>query len=132
MTIRKVVRDDASATFFDAAASGSLAVRQCANGHFLPPTQGFSGPAIRCQVCQTPDITWQPASGSATLVSWVVSHARTGEATSVAGIVELEEGPWMNALIDVEPDAELHAGQSLTVCFVPTDEGETIPAFRPS
>jgi uncharacterized OB-fold protein len=131
-TLRKIERDDASAAFFDAAAAGTLAVRQCANGHFLPPTQGFSGPAIRCQVCQSPDITWHPASGSATLVSWVIPYARTGEPTGVAGIVELEEGPWMNALIDVEPDADLHAGQSLTVCFVPTDGGETIPAFRPS
>jgi uncharacterized OB-fold protein len=127
-----IVRDDASAAFFDAAASGTLAVRQCANGHFLPPTQGFGGPAIRCQVCQSPDITWQPASGSATLVSWVIPYSRTGEATNVAGLVELAEGPWMNALIDVAPDAELHAGQALTVYFLPTEGGETVPAFRPA
>ncbi len=127
-----IVRDEASAPFFDAAASGTLAVRRCANGHYLPPTQGFSGPAIRCQVCQSPDITWEPASGSATLVSWVIPYARTGEATNVAGIVELAEGPWMNALIDVAPDAQLHAGQALTVCFLPTEGGETVPAFRPA
>ncbi len=131
-TLPKVARDEASAAFFDAAASGTLAVRQCANGHFLPPTQGFSGPAIRCQVCQSPDITWQAASGSATLVSWVVPYGRTGQPTGVAGLVELAEGPWMNALIDVEPDTQLHAGQALAVCFLPTDGGETIPAFRPA
>jgi uncharacterized OB-fold protein len=131
-SLRKIVRDDASAAFFDAAASGTLAVRRCANGHYLPPTQGFGGPAVRCQVCQSPDITWQPASGSATLVSWVVPYGRGGEATNIAGIVELAEGPWMNALIDVAPDAELHAGQALTVCFLPTDGGETVPAFRPA
>lgn len=130
-TLPQIVRDDASAAFFEAAASGTLAVRQCANGHFLPATQGFSGPAVRCQVCQSPDIEWRPASGSATLVSWVIPHARTGEATNVAGLVELAEGPWMTAPIDVAPDAELHAGQALTVCFIPTEGGETVPAFRP-
>ena len=104
-----IVRDDASAPFFDAAASGTLAVRRCANGHYQPPPPGFGGPANRCQV-----------------------YARTGEPTNVAGIVELAEGPWMNALIDVAPDAQLRAGQALTVCFLPTDGGETIPAFRPA
>ena len=132
-SLPKIVRDNASAAFFDAAASGTLAVRQCANGHYLPPTQGFGGPAVRCQICQSPDITWQTASGSATLVQLeVVPYGRTGEATNVAGIVELAEGPWMNALIDVAPDAELHAGQTLTVCFLRTDGGETVPAFRPA
>jgi uncharacterized protein len=131
-TLPKIDRDEVSAEFFDAAASGTLLVRQCANGHFLPPTQGFGGPAIRCQICQSPDITWQPASGSATLVSWVIPYTRTGEPANVAGTVELAEGPWMNALIDVDPDASLHAGQALTVCFIPTEGGETVPAFRPA
>jgi len=125
-----VVRDKDSEEFFEGTANGVLLVRQCVNGHYLPPTQG-QGPAIRCHTCLSDELSWVPSSGEATLVSWVVPHARTGEATSVAAIVELAEGPWMNALIDAEPDdPRLQVGLPLTVTFLPT-EGEVLPAFRP-
>jgi uncharacterized protein len=95
-------------------------------------TQDYSGPALYCQVCGSPDLRWQPVAGTATLVSWVVPHARTGEPTGVAGIVELTEGVWMKALLDVDPDANLELGEPLTVKFVQTPGGEAIPAFYPA
>jgi uncharacterized protein len=128
-SLYKVTRDEASAEFFDGTAKGILLVQQCENGHYLPPAQGH-GPTVRCPVCLTDVISWVPASGAATLVSWVIPHARSGEPTSVAGIVELAEGPWMNALIDAEPTASLFVGQPLTAVFIPTD-GEVLPGFRP-
>jgi hypothetical protein len=49
------------------------------------------------------------------------------------GLVELEEGAWMYALLQVEPDAELSTGQHLVVGFVSSGEGgETIPVFGPA
>lgn len=131
MTITAVQRDDDSAEFFDGTAEGILKTRQCENGHFLPPTQGYGGPAIRCHTCRSESISWVPVSGNASLVSWVVTHARDGSSKTVAGIVELAEGPWMQALIDVDTDTGLKAGTELIAGFVRTEGGEVIPAFRP-
>jgi uncharacterized protein len=130
MTISAVQRDEDSAEFFDGTAQGVLKTRQCENGHFMPLTQGYGGAAIRCHTCRSENISWAPVSGDATLVSWVVVHARDGSSRMVAGIVELAEGPWMQTLIDVDTDAGLRAGAPLTVGFVPTDGREVIPVFR--
>jgi uncharacterized OB-fold protein len=133
MALRAVLRDEYSAPFFDGTAKGELRVRRCANGHYLPAWQGSTeGPSLRCHTCQSTDITWQPASGRGTLVSWIVLHLKEEEGGGVrlSGLVELEEGPWMYALLDVEPDAALAVGTALEVGFTPTDGGEIIPAFR--
>jgi uncharacterized OB-fold protein len=129
-----VQRDDFSAPFFDAAAQGILLVRRCENGHFLAPSSGSShGNSLRCHECQSGRVDWHPASGMATLVSWIVLHPRDGGGeTRRAGLVELEEGPWMYALLDVPSDLELRVGLALRVGFVPTDGGETIPSFGPA
>jgi len=133
--IPKVDRDEYSADFFDAAKRGELLVRQCENGHYMAPTQGYNQPSIRCHDCRSGVIHWTPACGLGTLVSWTVIHFRGAEpATRTAGIIELDEGPWIKALIDVGSDIELKAGTVMTVDFVETGDGdgELIPAFRPS
>lgn len=132
MPLTPVQRDDFSAPFFDAAAQGTLLVRLCANGHYLAPSLGSShGNSVRCHDCHSADVEWHPASGSGTLVSWIVLHPRDGNGeTRRPGLVELDEGPWMYALLDVPPDEELRVGQPLQVGFVSTDGGETIPVFR--
>jgi uncharacterized protein len=124
--------DEYSAGFFAATARGTLAVRQCPEGHYLALTQDYSGAAIYCHICGSPGLTWQPVSGAATLVSWVIPHARTGEQARVAGIVELAEGVWMKALIGVEHGADLEVGQQLSVRFVQTPGGQAIPEFYPA
>jgi uncharacterized OB-fold protein len=131
MALMAVTRDEDSAPFFDATAQGKLLCRRCENGHYMTPLIGFGATPDHCHVCRSTTIAWEPVSGEATLISWIVVHDRSGEASNLAGIVELAEGPWMNALIDVGSDEGLHAGQAVTVGFVHTDGGETIPAFRP-
>jgi uncharacterized OB-fold protein len=134
MGLPNVARDQYSADFFDAANEGELLVRQCENGHFMAPTQGYNQPSVRCQECHSRAIHWAPASGHGTLVTWTVIHSRESAlATQIAGIIELEEGPWIKALIDVDSDAELHSGVAMSVDFVRTGDGdgELIPAFRP-
>jgi uncharacterized protein len=131
MKLAPVARDDFSAGFFDAAAAGHLAVRQCENGHFLPPTLGYMGPSIRCPECSSARIDWVPASGEATLISWTVAHAKDGS-TQIAGLVELAEGPWMTAALDVESDGELTAGGALRVHFVRPEGSEALPVFSPA
>jgi uncharacterized OB-fold protein len=136
VTLPTVQRDDYSAPFFDAAKRGELVMPRCENGHFSAPTQGYSGPVARCHYCLSSSFEWQPVSGRASLVSWTVLHFRNQEpATRIAGIVELEEGPWIKALIDVDDDSVLHAGGPLRLNFAETGadgDGERIPAFTPA
>jgi uncharacterized protein len=140
MGLQKVGRDEYSAEFFDAAKRGQLLVRQCENGHYMAPTQGYNQPAVRCPECHSCAIRWAPASGQGTLVTWTVIHSRGSvPTTQIAGIIELEEGPWIKALIEVGSDLELHAGTAMSLHFVKTGEcegesesdGEMIPAFTP-
>ncbi len=126
-----VQRDDASAPFFDAAAHGRLLIRRCgACGRYLPPQQ------TTC--VDGGELEWVTASGSATLVTWAVDHApapspvlldASGAAT-VIGVVELAEGPWMNAALPGVDAAALVAGMALQVDFV--DFGEHVPVFVPA
>jgi uncharacterized OB-fold protein len=131
MELAPIHRDDFSAGFFDAAAAGHLAVRRCENGHFLPPTLGYMGPATRCPECLSAQVDWVPAADEVTLVSWTVVHSKDGS-TQIVGLVELAEGPWMTAALDVESDAELAVGSPLRVHFVHPDGGEAIPVFSPA
>lgn len=132
MPLTPVHRDDDSAEFFTAAAAGCLLVRRCVNGHYLGFGHRLAPASLICPTCQTNDIAWVQAAGSATLVSWTVVHARDGSVTSVAGIVELAEGAWLYALLDVADSAELQVGRDLAVSFVPSGgDGEMIPAFKP-
>ena len=118
-----VVRDDASAPFYDGAARGELMIKQCtACGHFVRPA------ALVCTVCHAPDLAWYAASGAATLVSWVVVHGTDDEV--VAGLVELDEGPWFDARVLDAESASLVVGQLLRVSFVDAGE-EKIPVFVP-
>lgn len=130
MTLPTVVRDEYSTPFFDGAKRGELVMPQCVNGHFMAATQGYGGPVVRCHECLSNDISWNAVSGNGSLVSWTVVHFRDQDPRT-AGIVELDEGPWLKALI---LGSDLHAGASMTVEFVESGdgEGELIPAFRPS
>jgi uncharacterized OB-fold protein len=128
-----VRRDDESAAFFDGAAAGRLLVRRCRSGHYLGPSVRMGGLSLICPVCGTGELDWAEASGRAKLVSWTVGYERDGSPTGVAGIVELEEGAWLYALLQVAPDAELSVGQPLVAGFVSSGEGgETIPVFGPA
>src|SRR3954447_9411471 len=123
MDLGPVHADAFSEGFFAAAAEGRLGVRRCENGHFLPPSLGYMGPSLRCPECLSPAIDWVTASGDATLVTWTVAHSKDGS-TKIAGVVELAEGPWMTAAIDVQSDAELEVDGALRATFVRSDGGE--------
>jgi uncharacterized OB-fold protein len=131
MTAFSVARDDDSAPFFDAAARHELVIRRCERcERFYPPHQhscGDGGP-----------LRWVPAAGSATLVAWAVDHsppvlalASPDGESSVLGLVELDEGPWMYAPIVDAAGGQLHEGAKLTVRFVRPGDGEVVPVFSP-
>lgn len=127
-----VQRDEASAPFFDAAARAVLLLRRCGRcGSWYPPQQAACpADATRLQ--------WVPAAGTATLVSWAVEHGPVlhpalgapGGHTSVVGLIELAEGPWMHAAVVGTDPAALAAGTPLQVRFVQLGD-EAVPVVTP-
>jgi uncharacterized OB-fold protein len=125
-----VERDERSAGFFDAAAEGRLVVHRCRDcGHLFGPE------IITCTRCSSEDTDWEPVSGDATVVSWVVVHrrARDGEAPppSAVAVVELTEGPWLTLPVEGMANDELAPDLPVRVGFVRPEGSEAIPVCRP-
>ncbi|MFF3765809.1 Zn-ribbon domain-containing OB-fold protein [Streptomyces sp. NPDC001922] len=136
--------------YWDAAAEGLLLIRRCADcgvAHHYP--REF------CPRCWSEDVSWEWASGRATLYTWSVVHRNDlppfGERLPyVAAVVDLAEGPrMMTEIVDCEPD-RLAVGQDLEVAFRgvarggesrrPESQGDAaqgteriaVPVFRPA
>lgn len=113
-------------TYWDAATGGRLLLRRCGacgRAHHYP--REF------CPHCWSDDVTWDPATGRATLYTWSVVHRNDlppfGERTPyVAAVVELVEGPRMMTEIVDCPAGELRAGMAVEVAF-----RAGVPVFRP-
>jgi uncharacterized OB-fold protein len=132
MSVGPVIRDQATAEFFDGVAAGLFLLRQCPAGHVSEPT------AAVCTTCGATELQWVPAAGGATLVSWAVSHGRAagGEPApkTVLVIAAFDEGPWWWAqLADASAGDGLEVGQRLRVEFRRADgaetENEPVPVF---
>ena len=126
-----VLRDEASAPFFDAASRGVLLLRHCTRcGRWGPPA------LHRCRSCHTTELEWLPSEGTAELVSWTVVHAKPLDGESpepaIVGLVELSEGPWFTTRLAGMSGSELRAGLALRVDFVRPDGGEALPFFTPA
>jgi uncharacterized OB-fold protein len=112
--------------YWDAAAEGRLLIRRCgacARAHHYP--REF------CPHCWSEDVTWEDASGRATLYTWSVVHRNDlppfGQRTPyVAAVVDLAEGPRMSTEVVGSDPGGLRAGLELTVAF-----REGAPVFRP-
>ncbi|CAL9558042.1 hypothetical protein SUDANB1_04573 [Streptomyces sp. enrichment culture] len=119
-------------TYWDAAAGGSLLIRRCGacgRAHHYP--REF------CPHCWSEDVTWETASGRATLYTWSVVHRNdlppfADRVPYVAAVVELAEGPrMMTEIVGAAVHRAGHApdlsgGAELEVVF-----REGIPVFRP-
>jgi uncharacterized protein len=129
MTVGPVVRDAATAEFFDGTAAGQFLLRHCQDCGALSVPQ-----AAQCERCSSTALDWRPASGDATLVSWTVAHSKpdaTGKTNrTILGIGELAEGPWWwSQIVDADP-ARLRVGAPLRVGFERHDsQHEAVPVF---
>ncbi|WP_316769382.1 Zn-ribbon domain-containing OB-fold protein [Streptomyces sasae] len=112
--------------YWDAAAEGRLLLRRCRScgrAHHYP--REF------CPHCWSEDVTWEPATGRATLYTWSVVHRNDlppfgDRVPYVAAVVDLAEGPrMMTEVVDADPET-LRAGLELEVAF-----REGTPVFRP-
>ena len=127
-----VVRDEASAEFFDGTARGVLLLRRCiACAHVRAPEIPM------CTDCISESFEWIAAAGTGQLVSWVVLHAKasldgTAPEPRIIATVELAEGPWItSALTDVDAD-RVTGAMPVVVAFERPDDSEAIPVFRPA
>ncbi|SMQ17063.1 hypothetical protein SAMN06272771_3445 [Streptomyces sp. Ag82_O1-12] len=115
-------------TYWDAAAEGRLLIRRCGDcgrAHHYP--REF------CPHCWSENVTWETASGRATLYTWSVVHRNDlppfpDRVPYVAAVVELAEGPrMMTEIVD--------AGESSSATLASGDAGlsdgaELVVAFR--
>jgi uncharacterized OB-fold protein len=125
-----VQRDGRSAEFFDAAGADQLAIRRCTRC-----SHAFNLEARTCTDCGSTELVWDIATGSATLVSWAVVHHPphpdfAAQVPFPIGLVELAEGPWINARIVGSDIAELSAGIPLRVAFIHPEIGDSYPVFQ--
>jgi uncharacterized OB-fold protein len=135
--------------YWDAAAAGQLLLRRCGacgRAHHYP--REF------CPHCWSEDVTWERASGRATLYTWSVVHRNDlppfGSRTPyVAAVVDLAEGPRMMTEVVDCAEGALKVGMGLEVAFRVTDgegatggegasgregaeDAVTVPVFRPA
>jgi uncharacterized protein len=122
----------ASQPYWDALDRHELLIQRCKScrSHVFYPR-------ISCPVCGSRQLGWIPASGRATLHTFVISHIPApgfdDELPYVIAIVELEEGPrMMTNLRGVAPDPmHLQIDMKLEVCFERRAD-RTLPMFRPA
>lgn len=118
--------------FWDAARERRLLIKRCADcgaAHFYP--RPF------CPKCWGEQVTWEDASGAATLYTYSTVHVNDlppfpERVPYVAAIVELAEGPrMMTNVVDCALD-EVEVGMSLQVTYRDLDDEFTIPVFAPA
>ncbi|MFF3939029.1 Zn-ribbon domain-containing OB-fold protein [Streptomyces phaeofaciens] len=117
-------------TYWDAAAEGRLLIRRCGDCG-----QAHHYPREFCPYCWSEDVTWEDASGRATLHTWSVVHRNDlppfGARTPyVAAMVDLAEGPRMSTEVveaGEDEDGLLRMGMELEVAF-----RDGVPVFRPA
>jgi uncharacterized protein len=123
--------DPETQPFWDATREQRLLIKRCADcgrAHFYP--RAF------CPHCWSEAVSWEEASGRATLYTWSVVHHNDlppfpERVPYVAAVVDLEEGPrMMTNVVGCDHDA-LEVGMALEVAYR-EDEGFTVPVFRPA
>jgi uncharacterized OB-fold protein len=123
--------EDENRPFWDAAKDGKFLIARCGDcgrAHHYP--RPF------CPFCWSERVTWEEASGRATLYTYSTVYVNdmppfSEQLPYVAAVVDLEEGPRvMTILADCDPD-DLQVGQAVEVAFRPVAEELTVPVFRP-
>ncbi|WP_406343979.1 Zn-ribbon domain-containing OB-fold protein [Streptomyces sp. NBC_00648] len=114
--------------YWDAAAEGRLLIRRCGacgRAHHYP--REF------CPYCWSEDVTWEQASGRATLYTWSVIHRNDlppfgTRVPYTAAVVDLAEGPRMMTEVVGCGEERLRIGMELRVDF--RDGEVAVPVFR--
>ena len=118
--------------FWDGCARGELMLQRCR--HCGEP---YFYPRPICPACGSTDVEWFPASGRATLYSYVINHRPApgfeADGPYAIAVVELAEGPRMMTNIVGVPNTpeELILDMELQVTF--EQRGDiSLPVFAPA
>ncbi|MEI5099343.1 Zn-ribbon domain-containing OB-fold protein [Streptomyces sp. PmtG] len=119
--------------YWDAAAEGVLLVRRC-----RAPGCGRAHhyPREFCPYCWSEDVSWERASGRATLYTWSVVHRNDlppfgARVPYTAAVVDLAEGPRMMTEVVDCAESALRVGMPLRVRFRRAAQGLVVPVFGP-
>ena len=131
MTTRPAPRPtEDSAVYWDAVARHELVAQRCGVCARLRHP-----PRPMCPHCQSLDWQEQRLTGSGTLYSYVVLHhprSAAFEYPLLVALVDLDEGVRIvTNLVGVDP-GDVRIGMSVNVEFEPTNDGGTVPVFRPA
>jgi uncharacterized OB-fold protein len=111
--------------YWEAAARGKLLLKHCdacGEFHFYP--------RVFCPFCFSDRTEWREAGGSGTIYSFSVT--RRAEVPYAIAYVTLSEGPTMlSNIVDCDLDA-IRIGQTVTVVFKPSEDGQPVPMFTPA
>lgn len=120
-----------AAPFYEGARRGVLMIQRCGRcGKFQFALPGRTAGIGRCRTCGTAAPEWVPSSGGGVLVSHTMIPDRDDRPARLAGIVQLNEGPWVHAAIEADPEG-LRAGVPMAAGF--SDDpglGVPVPVFR--
>ncbi|MDP6258423.1 MAG: Zn-ribbon domain-containing OB-fold protein [Rhodospirillales bacterium] len=117
--------------FWDGTKEGELRLQRCGDcGKSYFPPRPF------CPFCSSRNVLVYPASGQATLYSYVINHLPTPgfDGPHAVAVVTLEEGPrMMTNIVDCEqtPDT-LVLDMPLEVTFERQNDDITLPLFKPA
>lgn len=112
--------------FLEAASRGVFLLRRCRE------CETVNSPDVSvCAQCHSLALDWSPASGSARLISWTVTHPKPPTPSRVLAVAELEEGPWWWADLEEADPAALAEGDTLAIAWRDSPVGR-VPIFRPN
>ncbi|PRX10790.1 UNVERIFIED_ORG: hypothetical protein BCL66_103200 [Martelella mediterranea] len=120
-----------SAEYWKSAREEKLLFQKCSHcGQVQFP------PRYHCAACWQAEPDWIESSGRGTVESFTIVRraplpAFRDKVPYVVASVIVEEGPRMIAAITGDNALDVKIGDAVTVDFQPTDEGETLPVFRP-
>jgi hypothetical protein len=123
--------EDDTRPWWDAAREEKLLVRRCGG---CGRTHLYPRPF--CPACWSQDVSWEQASGRATLYTYSIVRVNDlppfgSRVPYVAAIVDLAEGPRLETnVVDADPDT-LTIGMPLQVTFRHEPE-LSVPLFRPA
>src|SRR4051794_36930353 len=124
--------DPETQPYWDAARDGKLLIRRC-----NACKRAYFYPRDFCPHCWSEDVSWEEASGRATLYTWSVVRRNDlapwpERVPYITAIVDLEEGPRMMTNIEDCDFDTLAIGMPLVVGFREDTEEITAPIFRPA
>lgn len=115
------------AQMWETIRARAFALQRCAGcGTFRYP------PAPACPDCLSPDFTWQPLSGGAEILSWVVYHRQYLPAYPAPYnviAVRLDEGPIMLSNLDGPTPASSWIGARVRLTYAEMPDGAVLPRF---